>query len=209
MNGLEGDLARYYDQDAAARAGRAIEPERALRRDRFAELLAREQRTQVVEVGVGTGADARALQAHGLTVTGVDLSPENVALCRSAGVPAHVGSALDLPFPDQSFDAAFSMSTFMHLPDRAFVRALEELGRVLVSGAPAALGLWGGDDTEGEHVADTIEPHRYFSWRSAERVHSLLTPHAEIAAHETWRVGDDPPRPYQWYLLRFTGPGRL
>ena len=94
----------------------------------------------------------------------------------------------------------------MHLPDAAFVRALDELGRVLVSGAPAALGLWGGDDTEGEHAADTIEPRRYFSWRSAERVQSLLAPHADIAEHESWWVGEDPPRPYQWYLLRFGSP---
>lgn len=203
MNDLESDLARYYDQDAAARAERGIEAERALRRERFAALLARERRTQVVEVGVGTGTDAIALQAHGLAVTGVDLSPENIARCRSAGVPAQVGSALDLPFADDSFEAAFSVSTFMHFPDDAFSRALDELGRVLVSGAPTALGLWGGDDTEGAHEADTIEPARYFSWRSPERVQSLVTPHAKIEAYETWWVGDDPPRPYQWYLLRF------
>jgi SAM-dependent methyltransferase len=202
VNPLERDLARYYDQDAPRRAARTLDPERVRRRGRFTDLLRREARTRVLEVGVGTGTDAAAMQADGLTVTGVDLSAEHVAISRAAGIEARVASLLDLPFVTSGFEAVWSMSVLMHVPDRDMGTALSELGRVLLPGAPAALGLWGGDDHEGELEDDEIEPHRYFNWRSNDHLKALLEEHAEIEEFETWWVGD-PPHLYQWCVIRF------
>jgi len=202
VNPLERDLARYYDQDAPRRAARALDPERVRRREGFVDLLRRESRTRVLEIGVGTGADAAAMQADGLDVVGVDLSGEHVAISRAAGLDARVASILDLPFDANTFDAAWSMSVLMHVPDRDMTTALSELARVLVPGAPAAFGLWGGDDHEGELEDDEIEPRRYFNWRSNEHLEALLVEHAAIEVFDTWRAGD-PQHLYQWCVVRF------
>ncbi|MEO8329211.1 MAG: class I SAM-dependent methyltransferase [Candidatus Nanopelagicales bacterium] len=201
MNSLERDLAGYYDQDAAQRAQRTIDPERVRRREGFVDLLADEKRSTVLDIGVGPGIDAAALQARGLAVTGVDLSLQHTALSRSLGVRALVASALHLPFSDRCFDAAWSMSTLMHIPNRDIDAALVEIKRVMTPGALIALGMWGGNDVENEHEGDTIEPRRFFSWRSTERVQRMLAALGEIHAMDTWS-GDTDPHIYQWFIVR-------
>ena len=59
---LRADLARYYDQDAAARADRPLLAERVRRRDDFVRRLQDEGRTRVVEIGLGPGTDAVAMR---------------------------------------------------------------------------------------------------------------------------------------------------
>ncbi|HET9946049.1 MAG TPA: class I SAM-dependent methyltransferase, partial [Actinomycetes bacterium] len=117
MNPLEADLAAYYDQEAGERAERDLQPRRVEHRAAFLDLLAAEGRRTLVEIGTGPGVDARAFLAEGLAVSGVDLSPEHVRRAREAGVDAVVGSVLDLPYADGSFDAGWTMSTLLHVPD--------------------------------------------------------------------------------------------
>ena len=198
---LRADLARYYDQDAAGRASREPPAERVRRRESFVALLAAEGRTRVLEVGLGTGQDARALQAAGLEVAGIDLSAEHVRLAREAGVDACVATAQALPYADGSFDAVWSMSVLMHMPDADLHEALAEMARVLVPGGVAAFGLWGGDDVEGVNPDDTLEPKRYFSWRSERTVRSLISEHAVVEEFDSWTAHGD--WTYQWCVARF------
>jgi ubiquinone/menaquinone biosynthesis C-methylase UbiE len=57
-------------------------------------------------------------------------------LAREAGLDGRTefreGSALDLPFPDRSFDAVVCVTVLSHVPDGE--RAIPELVRVLKSG---------------------------------------------------------------------------
>ena len=198
---LRDDLARYYDQDAAARASREPAAERVHRRGDFVALLAAEGRTRVLEVGLGTGQDARALQAAGLEVAGIDLSAEHVRLARAAGVDAHVAAAQEIPYADGSFDAVWCMSVLMHMPDADLHEALAEMARVLVPGGVAALGMWGGDDVAGLNPDDTIDPPRYFSWRSEPTMRALLSAYAVVEEFDSWTT--DSGWTYQWCVARF------
>lgn len=199
---LERDLAAYYDQDAQRRAGAQLDPERVGRRLEFTALLGREGRARLIEVGCGPGVDAEAFQEQGLSVTGVDLSLQHVMLCRAQGLDAHVASVQSLPFVDDAFDAAWTMSTLLHVPNAALGDALVELRRVLVAGAPLAIGLWSGDDTEGPSRFD-VDPPRFFSFRSDTRVRELLGQFGEIERFDTWETpGADGPATYQWCVLR-------
>jgi SAM-dependent methyltransferase len=202
---LRADLARYYDQDAAARSGRAVADERVARRAWFIGRLAREDRRQLLEVGTGPGIDAAAFAAAGFEVVGIDLSPVHVELARAAGIEAYVASAHELPFAARSFDAVWSMSVLMHLPDPDLEAALAEFDRVLRPGGLAALGTWGGDGTEGPNPDDTIDPPRYFHWRTDASMRSAVERHARVEAFETWPVPGRSGRPfrYQWCVARF------
>ncbi|WP_222194189.1 class I SAM-dependent methyltransferase [Modestobacter italicus] len=199
---IETELADWYDRDAEGRSTRAIDPERVRRRAEFCALLATEGRQRVLEVGTGPGRDAVAFRDAGSTVAGVDLSAAHVALCRASGLDVHQATARALPFADDSFDAGWTMSTLLHVPDAELGPALAEVRRVLRPGAPLAIGLWAGDDREGPREDDPHDPPRSFSFRSEPHLRRLLAPHGEIERFDTWSPDGAPETVYQWCLLR-------
>jgi demethylmenaquinone methyltransferase/2-methoxy-6-polyprenyl-1,4-benzoquinol methylase/phosphoethanolamine N-methyltransferase len=97
----------------------------------------------VLDVGCGTGELAMVLRerlgASG-AVTGVDASPQMIALARQKAARAETridyraAAAEALPFPDATFDAVVSSLMMHHLPDDAKRAALAEMRRVLKAG---------------------------------------------------------------------------
>jgi SAM-dependent methyltransferase len=199
------DLAAYYDQEAPMRAARAIGTQRSRRRGEFVRLLAGEHRTSLLEVGTGPGRDAVTFIAAGVSVTGVDLSAEHVRLAREVGVDGVQASVLDLPFGDRSFDAAWTMSTLLHVADADFDAAMSEIVRVVDSGAPVGIGLWGGPDSEGPNERDTIQPPRFFSIRSDERLQTMVRAHGDVERFDTWTEPGTDDLHYQFLVLRTRG----
>lgn len=202
---LRTDLARYYDQDAGDRSTRSLPPDRVAHRGWFIDRLREEGRRSVVEIGTGPGIDAAAFLAEGFEVAGVDLSPVHVELARAAGVDARVAAAQALPFADAAFDALWSMSVLMHMPDPDLHAALAEFARVLRPGSLAAFGTWGGDGAEGANPDDTIDPPRYFNWRTDEAITAAIGRHGRVEAFEAWPVEarNGGVFRYQWTVARF------
>jgi SAM-dependent methyltransferase len=197
----EGDLVAYYDNEVHERAGRELPADRVARREAFIGVLQAEGRRSVLEVGTGPGRDGTALAQAGLDYTGVDLAPASVAACRALGLDARVGSVLDLPFADCTFDAGWTMSTLLHVADADLDTALAELVRVLRPAAPLAVGLWGGKDLEeGPQGESAHGPARFFSFRSDEKVRAALGRHGTLECWETWE--DSAELHYQFAVLR-------
>jgi ubiquinone/menaquinone biosynthesis C-methylase UbiE len=102
--------------------------------------LALAEGDHVLDVGCGTGDDARAIAAlvRGVAVVGIDRSEERVreAQAQTLGLPRpvefRVGDAYTLPFEDASFDACRADRVFHHLVDP--LRALREMVRVARAG---------------------------------------------------------------------------
>src|SRR5262245_11365719 len=107
----------------------------------------------VLDLGCGTGIVARQvasrLKGEG-HVTGVDLSPNMLAVARTAAADAganiewHEGRAEHLPFPDRKFDLVLCQFALMFFENRA--AALSEVYRVLKSGGRLVLNVWQGLD---------------------------------------------------------------
>ncbi len=98
-----------------------------------------------LDVACGTGVVARLAAKAGAKVTGLDLNPGMLAVARevpSEGAPIHwiEGSALDLPFPSESFDVILCQLGLQFFPDQG--RALREMHRVLRSTGRAALSVY-------------------------------------------------------------------
>jgi len=97
---------------------------------------------RVLDVGSGPGDAAAAAVARGATATGIDVAAAMVELAaqRHPGATFVQGSATELPFADESFDAAIGNVVILHVGEPE--RAAEELARVLVPGARVALSTW-------------------------------------------------------------------
>lgn len=92
----------------------------------------------VLEIGVGMGADFVRWLRSGARATGVDLTERAVEITRrrvrDEGFEAdvRVANAEALPFPDSSFDLVYSWGVLHHTPDTR--QALREAVRVLRPG---------------------------------------------------------------------------
>lgn len=201
MNELERDLARFYDQQAPQRETRPVPVERGHDRRRFVQILRREDRTTVLDIGAGAGHDSAELDAAGLTVVALDLSLANSVLCQRKGVPSMVASTAHLPIRSAAFDAVFTMSTLLHLPDAAFELAIADIVRVVEPGGLIAVGLWGGLDREMVHHDDEFEPKRRYWYRSDESLLRLIESHGVIEHSRTW-TGDVEGLHYQFLVVR-------
>lgn len=102
--------------------------------------------SSVLDIGCGLGGAARTLvETYGWQVTGVDLTPSFCAaateLSRWTGLDGRttfrVGDACDLPFDDDSFDAAMTIHAVMNIPDKPAVYS--EAHRVLRPGGVFAI----------------------------------------------------------------------
>jgi len=97
------------------------------------EAVAEARPQRVLEVGCGQGWASEWIQQElGAEVVAVDQSERMVELTRARGVDARLGDVQELPFEDESFDAALAAWMLYHVPD--LDRGLAELARVLRAG---------------------------------------------------------------------------
>jgi ubiquinone/menaquinone biosynthesis C-methylase UbiE len=101
----------------------------------------------VLEIGLGQGADSEQLIRRGARWTGIDLTAEAVARTRRRldlktlpYTDVLQGSAVRLPFADASFDLVYSFGVLHHIPDIEAVQA--EIARVLRPGGRLAVMLY-------------------------------------------------------------------
>lgn len=104
-----------------------------------------------LDIGCGTGGAARmAAETYGVQVTGIDLNPDFIVQARENGgngLSFKVCNALDMPFEDGTFDAAWTIHAGMNIADKAVLYA--EIHRVLKPGT--VFGVY--DILAGENAA--------------------------------------------------------
>src|SRR5436190_6993015 len=82
----------------------------------------------VLDVAAGACDVAEAISLHGRRVIVLDRNPEGLKLAkRSAAV---VADALEMPFPDATFDVVIASLFFHHLSDEECVRVLQSMWRI-------------------------------------------------------------------------------
>lgn len=102
---------------------------------------------QLLEVGIGEGAEAEQLVRRGASYSAVDLTAAAVERTRTRltlrGLPferVEQASALSIPWPDDSFDVVLSHGVLHHVPD--VQQAQSEIRRVLRSDGELVIMLY-------------------------------------------------------------------
>ena len=128
----------------------------------------------VIDVGCGIGGSSRfAALTYGCRVTGIDLTKEFVdagnTLCSWVGSNKQVklvqGDALDLSFPDATFDKAFMLHVGMNIANKAALA--KEVGRVLKPGG--IFGIYDIMQTSSEPIVFPVP------WASIAEASSLAS----------------------------------
>jgi SAM-dependent methyltransferase len=124
----------------------------------FAELVRAGGAGRVADVGCGPGRIAAHLNALGLTVFGVDLSPAMVGLARQQypDLRFYEGSMTDLELVDGALGGVVSWFSLIHTPPEQVPGVLAEFHRVLAPGGHLLLAFQAGDDPLAEPFDHTV-----------------------------------------------------
>ena len=105
---------------------------------------------KVLDVGCGVGGTSRYLAKNlgpKAEVTGITLSPNQVARAQELAVEQDVPNAkftvmnaLEMDFPDNSFDVVWACESGEHMPDKK--KYIEEMMRVLKPGGKFVMATW-------------------------------------------------------------------
>ncbi|CAN5806715.1 hypothetical protein BH23CHL2_BH23CHL2_19020 [soil metagenome] len=127
---------------------------------------------RVLDVGCGTGDDVLRMAG----IVGIDLSETMIdqarARARESGLPVEFlqGSAYDLPFPDDSFDACRCERVLQHLDEP--LEAIREMARVVRPGGRVLLI----DTDSGAEMVDTSYPKIHERIQASQQVRRRTEP---------------------------------
>jgi ubiquinone/menaquinone biosynthesis C-methylase UbiE len=167
-------LSKSYDEDAKRRSQSNPSEWKITERENFMNMLLHEGKRNLLEIGAGTGNDAKLFSDNGYEVTCIDLSSEMIRFCKEKGLNAKVMDFYELGFPDNYFDAVYALNCLLHVPKYEIDKVLMEIHRVLKPDGIFFLGLYGGEDSEGVWENDWCEPKRFFAFRSDATIQILV-----------------------------------
>ena len=205
MSGRYEEISRQlestYDGAVERRAATPLESWKLPERAAFLELLAREDRGSLLEIGAGTGLHGRFFADAGLDVVCTDLSAAMVEHCRGQGLVAFEQDFLHLDLGRQ-FDAVFAMNCLLHVPREDLPAVLSAIRRTLVPGGLFHLGQYGGIEHEGAFADDSYEPRRYFSLLTDEDLMAVAGAQFEIESFRAVDIPSDDGDHFQSLVLR-------
>lgn len=135
-----------FDHERAAKLDDSSRRYRHLSVDELVWAVDPDDDETLADLGSGTGFYTDEIAAYAGSVYAVDLQPEMHEHYRENGVPDNVelvtAGVDDLPFADGELDGAFSTNTYHEFASDA---AIDELARVLESGARLTIADWSAD----------------------------------------------------------------
>lgn len=116
----------------------------------FAELVQAHGAGPVVDVGCGPGHVTAHLHSLGLDASGIDLSPEMIAIARRSrpDLRFDVGSMTALDLADSAVRGLLANYSFIHTPPAELPVVFAEFARVLAPGGYLLLGFFAGDEPQ-------------------------------------------------------------
>lgn len=131
-----------------------------------ADYLAQAGAQRVLVPGIGYGRNAKPFLAHGLSVTGIEISETAIGLAREQlglDLPIHHGSVEHMPFDSNQYDGIFCYGLIYLLDAAARKKLLEDCQRQLAEGGHSIFTviskrapMYGRGAQLGE---DWFEPH--------------------------------------------------
>jgi cyclopropane fatty-acyl-phospholipid synthase-like methyltransferase len=183
-NEIKQNLKLAYDSFANDREKSELQGWKVENRQIFLELLKKENKQSLLEIGAGTGKDSKFFMENGLKVNSVDLSSEMVKLCVEKGIEAQQLDFYNLSSLNKTFDAVWAMNCLLHVEKKNLPLVLEEIKKVLKPKGLFFMGVYGGKNSEGIYEGDFYTPKRFFSFFTDEAIKEVVSKHFDIVSFD-------------------------
>ena len=121
----------------------------------------------ILDVGCGPGRDLRTFVNLGHHATGLEASPQFVAMARAhSGCEVLAQSFVDLDLPDARFDGIFANASLFHVPSQLLPRVLQQLHATLKPGGVLFSSNPRGEGQEGWQGGRYVVFHDLTAWRT-------------------------------------------
>lgn len=184
------NLVKTYDRYALERDQSQIDQWKVDERQQFLQMIKKEGKSKLLEIGAGTGRDGKFFSEHGLKVVCIDLSSEMVRLCKEKGLSAYVMDFCKLEFLDGTFDAVWALNCLLHVPKAELPKVLQGVESILKPSGLFYLGIYGGKDSEGIWEQDYYQPQRFFSFYTDEQIQTVVTEYFDLLYFNTVPIND-------------------
>ncbi len=123
----------------------------------------------------------------GIKPAGIDINPDYIAAYKEQGADGYIGSAADLPFPDNSYNFVWTIGLLHHLPNNVAQSTIAEALRVCAPGGQFFL-------------LDAVKPDRWISSPLAALIRRLDRGQYMRTQSELCKLLPDP---QLWTIERF------
>lgn len=116
---------------------------------------------RILDLGCGNGRNSIYIAEQGFEVCGVDFAVNMIKIAREKTIesenqatPSFIqADIMELPFKNQTFDAALFIAALHHIPNEDYrLHTLEELYRCLKSDSQALVSVWAFDQPRFQEV---------------------------------------------------------
>lgn len=189
QNNSRESLKETYNKYANIREKNEIQPWKVENRRKFLEIVKKEDKTSLLEIGAGIGRDSKFFMDNGLKVKATDLSSEMVALCKEKGIETFELDFYNIHTIKETFDCVWAMNCLLHAEKRNLPLILKEISGVLKPSGLFFMGVYGGEDSEGIWKEDIYTPHRFFSFYTDEAINEVVARCFDIVNFERIETG--------------------
>ncbi len=134
---------------------------------------------KTLEIGCGTGIILQQVSAFANEAWGMDLSSGMLNNARSLGLNVVEGNAVDIPFPDNSFDLVYSFKVLPHVVE--IDKAISEVSRVLKQDGVAILEFYNPMSFKGlANLLSGALSKVYIKYHSPAGVEKLISKHFRV-----------------------------
>lgn len=199
-NKISKNLKETYNKYANEREKSETQQWKIDQRKAFIDLIKRENKSSLLEIGAGPGRDSKFFMDQGLEVVATDLSSEMVKLCKDKGIRAYELEFDDLERINEKFDAVWALNCLLHVEKKKLPNILDKIKSVLKPSGVFFMGVYGGEDSEGVWEGDFYDPPRFFSSYTDAQIQKVVSQHFELLNFETVESGGN--RHFQSLTLR-------
>ncbi|MFH1834662.1 MAG: class I SAM-dependent methyltransferase [Methanobacteriota archaeon] len=178
MRPLEGVVAeniRAYDETVGEyyEKTKGLEPSQIEKREDFIAML--KKGVKIVDIGCGSGRDAKFFSERGLDVLGIDLSEKTVEFARKVAPKARfkVMDFLDMQILGESFDGVWFGASIFCVQKKHTGKALREVNRILKEGGVMYVSFKEGVG-EGFELDERYNKRKYFAYYKEQEIKPLI-----------------------------------
>lgn len=165
------ELAVYWGKDASLHDWGDEELKR------FAGYVKSNNGKEILELGCGSGVQTKLLLDLGLSVVGIDISPNMITEAKKRAPKGEylVGDIASVAFAKDSFDGIYARASLLHIPKNLIPKVFESVNKMLKTGGYFYLAIKEGKgEGEVEDLRHGINVKRFFSLFVKEEIEKLM-----------------------------------